>query len=280
MHAAGLSDIWPRMVRAAGENALQCYRAEVEAAMRTEGYSGISLLSLQDFPGQGTALVGMMNAHMRPKPYPFADPARFAVFFRDVLPLALLPRFVFTSGEEISFPVRIANYGKAGLEGPCAWSLSGDGVSLPGETASLRVPAGSLSGDLEICFRLPDLPAAARLDLALDFCGNANTYPLWVYPDEEPVCPGDVLECRVLDETAWQVLSGGGRVFLSPDSTAEAGAGATGCAVGSHACRGKRPALAPKPAMDRKATQSRTFSFPAILAGSSTPPAAKPSPVP
>ena len=221
MRAAGLSDLWPRMVRAAGENALQCYRAEVEAAMRTEGYSGISLLSLQDFPGQGTALVGMMNAHLHPKPFPFADPARFAAFFRDVLPLALLPRFVFTSGEEICFPVRIANYGKAGLDGPCAWSLSGDGVSLFGETASLRVPAGSLSGDLEICFRLPDLPAAARLDLALDFCGNANTYPLWVYPDEEPVCPGDVLECRVLDEQARQVLAAGGKVYLAPDSTAE-----------------------------------------------------------
>ena len=49
-----------------------------------------------------------------------------------------------------------------------------------------------------------------------------NTYPLWVYPDVQPECPGNVLECRALDETAWQVLSGGGRVFLSPDSTAEA----------------------------------------------------------
>ncbi len=222
MRAAGLSDLWPRMVRAAGENALQCYRAEVEAAMRTEGYSGISLLSLQDFPGQGTALVGMMNAHLRPKPYPFADPARFAAFFRDVLPMALLPRFVFTSGEEIWFPVRIANYGKSGLEGPCAWSLSGDGVSLSGEAASLRVPAGSLSAPAEIRFRLPDMEKAARLDLALDFCGNMNTYPVWVYPDAEPVCPGDVVECRVLDDHARQVLSSGGKVYLAPDSTAEA----------------------------------------------------------
>ena len=91
MHAAGLENLWPRMVNATGENALQCYRAEVEAAMRTEEFSGISLLSLQDFPGQGTALVGMMNAHLQPKPYSFADPARFAAFFRDVLPMALLP---------------------------------------------------------------------------------------------------------------------------------------------------------------------------------------------
>ena len=222
MREAGLEDVWPRMVRATGENSLQCYRAEVEAALRTEEFSGISLLSLQDFPGQGTALVGMMNAHLQPKPYPFADPARFAAFFRDVLPLALLPRFVFTSGEEVSFPVRIANYGKENLEGPCAWTLSGNGVSLSGETAPFPVPAGSLSDPQEIVFRLPGLPEAARLELSLAYCGNVNTWPLWVYPDAEPVCPPDVLECRVLDEHARQVLSSGGKVYLAPDSTAEA----------------------------------------------------------
>ena len=32
-----------------------------------------------------------------------------------------------------------------------------------------------------------------------------------------------------------------------PDSRADAGAGATGCALGSQICRGKAPALAPNP---------------------------------
>ena len=222
MRAAGLEDLWPRMVSATGENALQCYRAEVEAAMRTEEFSGISLLSLQDFPGQGTALVGMMNAHLQPKPYSFADPARFAAFFRDVLPMALLPRHVFTAGEEAVFPVRIANYGKADLEGPCAWSLSGEGFALAGETGPVRVPAGSLSGKEEIRIRLNGIQKAVRLTLILSFCGNSNTCPLWVYPEVEPVCPPDVLECRVLDRAARQVLASGGKVFLAPDSTAEA----------------------------------------------------------
>lgn len=222
MRAAGLEDLWPRMISATGENALQCYRAEVEAAMRTEEFSGISLLSLQDFPGQGTALVGMMNAHLRQKPYSFADPERFAAFFRDVLPMALLSRHVFTAGEEASFPVRIANYGKTDLEGPCAWSLSGVGFALAGKTGPLRVPAGSLSGKEKIRIPLAGPQKPVRLTLTLSFCGNRNDYPLWVYPDEEPACPPDVLECRVLDGKARQALASGGKVFLAPDSTAEA----------------------------------------------------------
>ena len=55
--------------------------------------SGISLLGLQDFPGQGTALVGMLNSHLQTKPYEFAKPEHFRSFFADQLPLVLLPKY-------------------------------------------------------------------------------------------------------------------------------------------------------------------------------------------
>lgn len=67
---SGAMDTWTKQVEATGELSNLCYREEVEAALRTERYSGISLLGIQDFPGQGTALVGMLNAHLQPKPYP------------------------------------------------------------------------------------------------------------------------------------------------------------------------------------------------------------------
>lgn len=71
--------------RSSGILAKRCYREEIEAAMRTPNLAGISLLGLQDFPGQGTALVGMMDAFGRPKS--FSDPADFHRFFSDVVPL-------------------------------------------------------------------------------------------------------------------------------------------------------------------------------------------------
>ena len=222
MRSASLEQAWPRMVCATGENALACYRAEVEAAMRTEGFSGIFLLGLQDFPGQGTALVGMLDAHLRPKPYAFAKPERFSAFFRDVLPMALLPGHVFNAGEEICFSVRIANYGKTDLEDTWSWSLDGEDVALCGTGASLRIPAGSLSDSAEVRIPPAGLRRAVRCTLTLRYGGSSNTYPLWIYPEGEPSCPEDVLECRVLDGKARQVLASGGKVFLAPDSTAEA----------------------------------------------------------
>ncbi|MDE6517352.1 MAG: hypothetical protein K2L18_05845, partial [Acetatifactor sp.] len=61
----GLTGGWKKYVEATGELSRIGYREEVEAAMRTKDLSGISLLGLQDFPGQGTALVGMRNSQLQ-----------------------------------------------------------------------------------------------------------------------------------------------------------------------------------------------------------------------
>ena len=218
----GLEKDWRRMAEATGESSLLCYRAEAEAALRTEGYSGISLLGLQDFPGQGTALVGMLNAHLRPKPFGFAGPERFAAFFRDVLPLALLPKYTYTAGETLTVPVRIANYGKRGLSGAAEWVLAGDGFERRGKLPETEAPAGGLTELGEIRLSLDGIEKPVRLTLTIRFCGNGNEYPLWVYPDAEPVCPAGVYECRAFDDAARDVLRRGGAVYLAPDSTKEA----------------------------------------------------------
>ena len=222
VRTAGLEADWRRMIEATGESALQCYRAEVEAALRTEDFSGISLLGLQDFPGQGTALVGMMNAHLQPKPYAFARPERFAAFFRDVLPLALLPRYTFTSGETVSVPVRLANYGKSDLSGRLTWTLTGEGVSRAGTGPDFCAPAGGLRDIGCVTADLTGIDTAVRLTLSVVFCGIENAYPLWVYPGARPRCPESVYECRALDQKARDALAAGGRVYLAPDNTAQA----------------------------------------------------------
>lgn len=220
--AAGLLPCWKEYIRATGELSLLCYRAEIEAALRTQGLSGISLLGLQDFPGQGTALVGMLGSHLKPKPYPFAQPERFAQFFTDVLPLVLLPRMTYTAGETLHARVRIANYSKRAIHGAAQWSLCGEGISLRGELAQASADCGGLTdlGDLNI--PLCGVSQAARLKLTVSLCGRENHYFIWVYPNEPVSCPADVYECRRLDEAALAVLHRGGKVLLAPDSTQEA----------------------------------------------------------
>ena len=222
VEAASLLPRWRTYVEATGELALRCYRAEVEAALRTEGLSGLFLLGLQDFPGQGTALVGMMDSHLSPKPYAFAQPERFARFFTAVLPLVLLPCLTYTAGETLAADVRMANYGRQTLEGVPVWTLEGGGVSLRGTLPCAHAACGAVTDLGSISVPLDGIKKAARLTLTVSLCGHENSYDLWVYPDEPAVCPERVYECRTLDARALQVLQRGGRVFLAPDSTQEA----------------------------------------------------------
>ena len=222
VEAASLLPRWRTYVEATGELALRCYRAEVEAALRTEGLSGLFLLGLQDFPGQGTALVGMMDSHLSPKPYAFAQPERFARFFTAVLPLVLLPRLTYTARETLAADVRVANYGRQTLGGVPVWTLEGGGVSLRGTLPCAHAACGAVTDLGSISVPLDGIKKAARLTLTVSLCGHENSYAVWVYPDEPAVCPERVYECRTLDARALQVLQRGGRVFLAPDSTQEA----------------------------------------------------------
>ena len=56
-----------RFRRRCGALSVICYREEIEAALRTPGFGGFQLLDLQDYPGQGTALVGILDAFMDSK---------------------------------------------------------------------------------------------------------------------------------------------------------------------------------------------------------------------
>lgn len=212
-----LWESWKRRVEASGELALLCYRAEVEAALRTENISGISLLGLQDFPGQGTALVGMLNNHLKSKPYPFAQPERFRAFFRDVLPLVLLEKYTYETGERLAAVVRIANYGKQTLHGCLRYRLNDRKGELPRKT----VPCGGLTEVGTIDLLLDGIFAPTQLTLTVEFDGKVNSYPIWVYPPIKPVCPESVYETTCLDERAEEVLKRGGTVYLSPGSDQE-----------------------------------------------------------
>lgn len=209
----GLEGDWPRRVAATGELSLLCYRAEVEAALRTEDLSGISLLGLQDFPGQGTALVGMLNSHLAPKPHPFAEPGRFEAFFRPCLPLVLLERYTYESGERLVARVRVANYGKRALRGRLRYRLGG----VEGTLGEAVAPTGGLTDvgclDLPLRAETPE-----RLELRVDFDGWDNAYPVWVYPRTAVACPTGVYEARRFDDRARAVLAAGGTVYLAPDS--------------------------------------------------------------
>lgn len=220
----GLSAVWKKYVEATGELSRLGYREEVEAAMRTRELSGISLLGLQDFPGQGTALVGMMNSHLQPKPYDFAKPEHFRSFFRDQLPLVLLPKYTWENTEKLIAKVQVANYGKTRLSGALEYSVMGNLAAVSGALPVVNCPPGTLTeaGVIEIALDRLQVQKPVRLELTVKLGEICNHYPIWVYPKVSPVCPEDIYETCYFDERAKEVLKSGGRVYLTPSSTKEA----------------------------------------------------------
>lgn len=148
-----LLPVWGRYVEATGELSRIGYREEVESVLRTGQMSGISLLGLQDFPGQGTALVGMLNSHLEAKPFPFAGPEAFRSFFADRLPLVLLEKYTYENTETLTAPVRIANYGKSGLRGDVCCELSGKDFRRQIILPDVYCPQGQLIDDSHPLFR-------------------------------------------------------------------------------------------------------------------------------
>lgn len=223
----GLLDTWEKRVEATGEIALLSYREEVEAARRTRDFSGISLLGLQDFPGQGTALVGMMNSHLEPKPYSFADPERFKSFFKEALPLAYLEKYCYTDSEVLCASVHLSNFSKTDVTGRLKVSLMDGETSLftkdsyPEITATL----GELTiiGEIRLNLSGFSFKRNCALTLQVSFAGYENSYRIYVYTanSQKPQKPSKIYECRTMDERAKEILKRGGCVFLAPDSTKE-----------------------------------------------------------
>lgn len=222
MKKHGLEQEWKRRVEATGELSNLCYREEYEAALRTEGLSGISLLGLQDFPGQGTALVGMLNSHLQPKPFDFASPERFSSFFSGERPLVLLPRYAYQSSDTLTAPVRFANYGKADRWGALTWTLTDGTVTLAGQAPECCAKQGTLTDIGMLSAELGLFPAPTKLRLTVCFDNTSIDYPLWVYHQVTPACPDDVYETVSLDAAAISVLAQGGKVYLTPPSCKEA----------------------------------------------------------
>lgn len=236
----GLLPTWEKYVEATGELSRLAYREEIEAAMRTRELSGISLLGLQDFPGQGTALVGMMNSHLEPKPYDFARPERFREFFQECRILVKLPHYTYEAGERLIAEVEVANFGKGNIEGVFCWTLaekksaSENGNCEPAEIKSKNtVIATGEDTEITIC-RPGSYTEVGSLDIPLDFVEKntaltlkvrigdcISAYPIWVYRKTTPVCPENVYETRAFDVKTREILQNGGRVYLSPDADKE-----------------------------------------------------------
>jgi len=215
-----LSDQANDFFRASGALSAICYKADIEMAIRTPGFGGFHLLDLQDFPGQGTALVGLLDAFMDSKG--IITPDEFSHFCNNVVPLVIMGKYCWSNNEQFSGKIQVANYSGNSLKSqPVKWELkNGKGeIVFQNETIADILQGGITTiGSLNI--DLLKFSKAEKLTLSIKLEGTKyeNSYPLWVYPASMEIkTPDNILFSKKLDKITLSKLADGGMVLLIPD---------------------------------------------------------------
>lgn len=218
LQQAGMIDQAHDFLMASGKLQALCYKADIEAALRTPGLGGFQLLDLHDFPGQGTALVGVLDPFWDSKPYVTAE--EYSRFCAPIVPLARLPKRVFKSSEILSAQLELSQFGAVDLKDVTIdWSLKDkDGqVVKQGILHKNSLPTGELHGLGDIEVDLADLPSPAEYSLEVSVEGTdaVNDWDIWVYPETVALNSEKVTLVDELDAQAIDILKKGGKVLLA-----------------------------------------------------------------
>lgn len=214
----GLLDKADDYLKASGYLAALLYKEEIERAMKTAECSGFQLLDLHDFPGQSTALVGLLDAFWDSKGV--TDAAIFRQASSPVSPLVRFPKAVYTNDEPLAATVEIANFTDKELKNQSvSWSLKDDKGKVVNEgTMTCPSLAIGLNKLPETITSPLNQPGAARLTLSvvLDNTPYKNEWSIWVYPVQPDLDKGEIIVTRDLNE-AVRALAGGKKVLYNPD---------------------------------------------------------------
>ena len=179
-----LGDMAAKFLYASGRLQTLCYKADIEAALRTPGFGGFQLLDLHDFPGQGSALVGVLNPFWKPKGY--VDGKEYSMFCNRTVPLARLEKFVWLNNEVFKASLEISHFDKQSLTGvPIEWTISDIlGRILASGKTSKDLPVDNCIPVAKIEFALSRVTEPSQLVLTVKApdVNAVNRWNFWVYP--------------------------------------------------------------------------------------------------
>ena len=168
-----------------GALAVACYKSELETALRSSYLAGFQILDIQDFSGQGTALVGVLNAFMENKGLISASDWR--KFCSDAVLQAEFDSFIVTFGQTFSFAASLSYFCRKSLPECKLICRLTDEDNVIFDTKSALIPSVTengrhILGNFEIPIPLLKAPASFRLSIELEGTGIENSYKLWAYP--------------------------------------------------------------------------------------------------
>lgn len=214
-----LPEMAEKFQKASGHFALACYKADIETALRTKGFGGYQLSDLQDYPGQGTALIGMLDAFMDSKG--ITTPEEFTMFSNRVVLLASFDKYCWYNDETFTADLYVANYAErelASKEILCQF-INQNGEFVAQNKLNTTIPQGDVYkvGSIELPLNELKSPISVMLRVSMKDTKYFNQYSLWIYPRhanlQEKTHEHIV---RKLDNKLFELLKQGHSVLLFP----------------------------------------------------------------
>ena len=222
-------------VMASGKLQALCYKHEIEKTLRTLDYAGFQLLALNDYSGQGTALVGLTDVFFEPKAYISAEDVRR--FCNPTVPLARIPKFTYTSEETFRAGIEACHFRKEPLKNArvtyvirdAYGAVKAEGVVKESfartVNGSADIPVGNCTELGKVIVDLKDLKAPARYNLEVridseslreeEYAEAVNDWDFWVYPSAPEIEKGAIFVTDTFDSKALQILKNGGNVLIT-----------------------------------------------------------------
>ncbi len=214
----GMGQLADSFLLASGKLQALCYKADIEAALRTPGFAGFQLLDLHDFPGQGTALVGVLDAFWEEKGY--ISPAEYSHFCNSTVPLARMKKCIFTNNETFEASVEVAHFGDKPIRS-CApvWKITDKtGKTIQsGKLPKTTIELGNCIQLGKISIPLNSIQKAEKLKLEVSVSSFTNDWDFWVYPVANVLDPKfeKIRVTNTLDQATIEHLDQGGNVLLT-----------------------------------------------------------------
>jgi len=204
LEEAGMIDQAHDFMMASGKWSALLYRADIEMNLRTPEWGGFQLLDLQDYPGQGSAYVGILDAFMESKG--LIAPEEWRHFCSEVVPLFCTEKFCWTNDEALTGEVEIANYSESDLNGKqLSWVLTDSKQQvLDKGVLPLQVKQGELAKVGTLKPAIASVRKAEKVTLALSIDGTPywNDYSLWIYPADKE-CSASISTTFHNDYSLW-----------------------------------------------------------------------------
>ncbi len=194
-----------------GQLAKACYKEELESVFRSELLGGFQILDIQDFSGQGTALVGMLDAFMDNKG--LITPEEWREFCNDAVVQAVFDSYTPLSGSSFGFGIRVVNFRPVSLKGrTVSWSLKADGFEKNGSASITSDDNYFSAGRFNVELPEVDNITDAVLSLSVDGTDIRNHYELEMIPTSAEY--DDSCIFTEIDSRAEEKLKNGGTVIL------------------------------------------------------------------